>query len=69
MPNLTKTQVKHLERIAQHGYVSVSRIDPLAWRKRKSLDDLTIQGVLVKYAISPSYDGYRIAKEAAGHGQ
>lgn len=61
MQSLTTAQVARVLRIKERGYESVSSIDPLMWRKRKVLDALVVAGVLIKYTISPSYDGYRIA--------
>lgn len=56
-----RTQKKYLEQIAISGYISVSTIDSMLWRKRQTLDEMTSKGLLVKYRVSPSYDGYRAA--------
>jgi len=56
-----KTQRKYLKQIALSGYISVSTIDSMLWRKRQILDEMTVNGLIVKYRVSPSYDGYRAA--------
>lgn len=56
----TKTQRKYLKQINKIGAIFVSSIDPLVWRKRQILDAMTVAGELVKYQVSPSYDGYRM---------
>jgi hypothetical protein len=59
MAKHTKTQRKYLKQITDNGYIFVSSIDPLVWRKRQILDAMTVAGDLIKYQVSPSYDGYR----------
>lgn len=55
---MTKTQLKYLRHIEKSGYMSVSTIDAMLWRRRQILDNMVSHGLLRKYRISPSYDGY-----------
>lgn len=59
---LTKTERKYIAQIKEKGWMSVSSIDSLVWRKRQILDGLVLSGDLIKYQATPSYDGYRMAK-------
>lgn len=61
MSDLTKTESKHIDLIRKLGWISVARRDPLFWKKRQTLDGLVDRGLLVKYWVSSTYDGYRIA--------
>jgi hypothetical protein len=58
-----RTRKKYFEQISFSGYMMVSSTCPLAWRKREILNNLVKDGAIVKYKISPSYDGYRFSKE------
>lgn len=58
---LTKTERMYIAKIKENGWMSVSSIDSLVWRKRQILDGLVTLGILAKYQVSPSYDGYRMA--------
>lgn len=57
---MTKSQKKYIEQIKDQGFVAVSRINPLFWRQRMILDEMVMNGILLKYVISPSYDGYKL---------
>lgn len=57
----TKTEQEYLKQISEKGYMFVSSIDPLVWRKRQILDSMVLSGDLAKYQVSQSYDGYRMA--------
>jgi hypothetical protein len=59
---LSKTERKYLAQIKDKGWINVSSIDSLVWRKRQILDGLVMAGMLAKYQVSPSYDGYRMVK-------
>lgn len=58
---MTNTEKKYLNQIQASGYISVSKIDSLYWRRRQILNDMVGRGILRMYSISPSYDGYALA--------
>lgn len=62
MSDLTKAEAKHIELIRNKGWMQVARRDALIWRKRQTLDGLVARGFLVKYWVSPTYDGYELAR-------
>lgn len=45
--------------VIEKGYIFVSKRDSFVWKKRKTLNELVVEGRLKIYDVSPSYDGYK----------